>query len=154
MLSQKAKYALRALAYLARQPAGTRLNIGEIAARQHVPHKFLELILLELRNRGFLQSHRGRNGGYGLALPPDQIFLGDVIRSIDGPLAPIPCASLTAYRRCDDCEDEAVCGIRLVMRQVRDATAKILDDTSLADMVRRTQENPLASGLDTLDFVG
>lgn len=141
MLSQKAKYALRALGYLASQPAGTRLNIGEIAQRQKVPHKFLELILLELRNRGFLQSHRGRNGGYGLARPAAEIMVGEIVRCIDGPLAPIPCASLTAYRRCDDCQDETACGIRLVMRRVRDATAKILDETTLADLARGEKEN-------------
>jgi len=139
MLSQKAKYAMRALIYLAKakdtengsQPVG----IAEIAAKQAVPRKFLELILLELKRHGLVQSYRGKHGGYALAKKPDGIFFGDVIRLIDGPLAQLPCASLTAYRRCSDCEDETTCAIRHVLKQVRDASAGILDRTSLSDVL-------------------
>jgi Rrf2 family protein len=133
MLSQKAKYAMRALLYLARSNPEDPVGIAEIAARQAVPRKFLELILLELKRNGFVQSFRGKHGGYALARTPEEIRFGDVIRVIDGPLAALPCASLTAYRRCSDCEDEATCVIRLILKQVRDASAMILDSTSLSD---------------------
>jgi Rrf2 family protein len=139
MLSQKAKYAMRALIYLAKardQKAGTEpVGIAEIAAKQAVPRKFLELILLELKRHGLVQSYRGKHGGYALATAPEGIYFGDVIRLIDGPLAQLPCASLTAYRRCSDCEDEATCAIRHVLKQVRDASAGILDRTSLSDVL-------------------
>jgi Rrf2 family protein len=135
MLTQKAKYALRALLYVAALPAGSHPTIAEIARARQVPHKFLELILGELRDAGLVLSRRGRNGGYALAEPASRISVGAVVRLMDGPLAPIPCASLTAYRRCEDCEDEATCAIRLVMRRVRDATSLILDRTTLADLV-------------------
>lgn len=139
MLSQKAKYAMRALIYLAQARAELSdshpVGIAEIASKQAVPRKFLELILLELKRHGFVQSFRGKHGGYALALAPEKILFGDVIRLIDGPLAQLPCASLTAYRRCSDCEDEATCAIRHVLKQVRDASAGILDRTSLSDVM-------------------
>lgn len=136
MLSQKAKYAMRALIYLAQNRSNVQpVGIAEIAAKQAVPRKFLELILLELKRHGLVQSYRGKHGGYALAKPPESIFFGDVIRFIDGPLAQLPCASLTAYRRCSDCEDEATCAIRHVLKQVRDASAGILDRTSLSDVL-------------------
>ena len=106
-----------------------------IAATANVPRKFLELILAELREAGLLHSHRGKHGGYCLARPVHLISLGDIIRTIEGPLALVPCVSRTAYRRCDDCHDEASCAIRRAMARVRDETARILDGTSLADAV-------------------
>jgi Rrf2 family protein len=133
LLSQKAKYALRALLMLARQPQGEMILVGDIAEEQNVPRKFLELILLELRKHGLLFSQRGRNGGYTLARAPAAITFGQVVRIMDGPIAPLPCASITGYRRCADCQDEKTCEIRKVMRSVRDAMAEILDRTSLAD---------------------
>lgn len=133
MLSQKAKYALRALLLMAERPAGAMVLAGEIAERQQVPRKFLELILLELKKDGLLISQRGRNGGYRLARPAGEITFGQVVRLLDGPLAPLACASVTAYRRCADCTDEHACHIRQVMRRVRDAMARILDHTTLAD---------------------
>jgi Rrf2 family protein len=133
LLSQKAKYALRALLMLARQAPGEMVLVGDIADEQSVPKKFLELILLELRKHGLLFSQRGRGGGYTLARPPESITFGQVIRIVDGPIAPLPCASITGYRRCADCQDERTCEIRRVMRRVRDATAEILDSTTLAD---------------------
>lgn len=133
MLSQKAKYALRALLMLAEAPADELVLIQEIADRQKVPKKFLELILVELKRHGFAHSQRGRSGGYCLARPADAITFGQVIRAIDGPIAPLPCASITGYRKCPDCADEQTCAIRKVMRTVRDAMSEILDRTTLAD---------------------
>ncbi|WP_303981620.1 Rrf2 family transcriptional regulator [Dongia mobilis] len=135
MLSQKAKYAMRALLYLAQAKTEDPVGIAEIAAKQAVPRKFLELILLELKRNGFVQSFRGKHGGYALAKSPEDIHFGEVIRLIDGPLAALPCASLTAYRRCVDCEDEATCVIRRILKQVRDASSGILDRTSLSDVL-------------------
>jgi len=133
MLSQKAKYALRALLMLAEAPPDELVLIQEVADRQNVPKKFLELILVELKRHGFAHSQRGRSGGYCLARPADSITFGQVIRAMDGPIAPLPCASITGYRRCADCTDEKTCAIRKVMRTVRDAMADILDRTTLAD---------------------
>ena len=101
MISQKAKYALRALVALVN--AGDSLMIGEIAARKNIPRKFLEQILLELKHHGIVQSRRGKLGGYSLLMPPDRITYGQVLRIIDGPIAPLPCLSRIAYRRCSDC---------------------------------------------------
>ena len=140
MLSMKAKYGLRALLYLARQPDHVPVLISELAEKEEIPKKFLELILLELKNHGVLQSRKGKGGGYFLCRNPQAIFLGQVIRVLDGPLAPIPCVSQTAYMKCQECKDEKTCGIRLVMQEVRDATAKILDSTSLADMIKRVEK--------------
>lgn len=135
MLSQKAKYAMRALLYLAQAEPENPVFISEIAEQQAVPKKFLELILLDLKRHGLVHSYRGKKGGYLLAKPPESIFFGQVIRIIDGPLAQLPCASRTAYRRCDDCQDEKTCEIRRVLLRVRDSTAQILDNTSLADVM-------------------
>ncbi len=146
VLSQKAKYALRALLMLARQPQGEMVLVGDIADEQNVPKKFLELILLELRKQGLLFSQRGRGGGYTLARPPAAITLGQVVRIMDDPIAPLPCASITGYRRCADCQDERTCEIRRVMRRVRDAMAEILDSTTLQDAVEgRLNEQVLAA---------
>ncbi len=131
MLTQKAKYALRALVVLADAHTEGPLPIQQVAERANAPHKFLEAILLELRRGGVLRSTRGKSGGYALALPAAEIRLGNVIRIVDGPLALIPCASLTAYRPCADCPEPEACAIRSLMRQVRDATAAILDEASL-----------------------
>jgi Rrf2 family protein len=133
MLSQKARYALRALFLLAKRPQGTSVTIAEIASEARVPRKFLEQILLELRKRGMLHSVRGKHGGYTLGRPPDKISFAEVIRAIDGPLALSPCVSVTAYRRCDDCVDEATCTLRKVLLAVRDSTAHILETRTLGD---------------------
>jgi len=108
--------------------------IASLSREHRIPKKFLEVILWELKQRGIVESKKGKGGGYQLALAPDKITLGSVIRTIDGPLAPLPCASETAYRKCEECVDETRCGTRLVMKQVRDAMAAILDHTSLADV--------------------
>ena len=135
MLSMKAKYAIKALLYLAREEKGKAILTGDIAEKEKIPKKFLEQILLELKNREILRSRAGKNGGYFLNADPQNIFVGDVVRAFHGPLAMMPCASITAYQRCQDCKEEDVCSIRWVMKDVRDATAKILDGTSLASLL-------------------
>jgi Rrf2 family protein len=133
MLTQRSRYALRAMLFLAEQPAaGAPTPMNRIAAEANVPRKFLELILADLREAGFLASTRGKMGGYRLARGAHLISLGEIIRVIEGPLALVPCVSRTAYRACGDCKDEAACAIRQAMARVRDETARILDGTSLA----------------------
>src|SRR5579884_1327992 len=133
MLSQKAKYALRALLVMAEDADGRPLHVADIAQAEGISRKFLEAILLELRKQGLLTSRRGAGGGYRLARPADQIYFGEIIRIIDGPLAPLPCASVTAFRLCADCPDPHRCSIRWLMQRVRDATAGVLDNCTLAD---------------------
>jgi Rrf2 family protein len=113
--------------------------IAEIAQREGIPKKFLELILLDLKNHGILQSKKGKGGGYFLGKTPETISVGNVVRVLGGPLAPVPCVSQTAYMKCPECKDERTCGTRLVMKEVRDATAKILDGTSLSDLLDRVK---------------
>src|SRR4028118_1891855 len=138
MLSKKAKYALKALFALAQDNVNGQKSmlIAEIAKQERIPKKFLEAILLDLKNDGILYSKRGKTGGYALLKTPDQITIGQVIRVIDGPLALVPCASQTAYVPCDECTDVDSCAIRITMRKVRDATASILDSTTLTDALR------------------
>jgi Rrf2 family protein len=134
MLTQRSRYALRAMLALAAERAGAPpLPMSRIAAEAQIPRKFLEIILGDLRQAGLVVSTRGKAGGFHLARPAHLISLGDVIRTIEGPLALVPCVSRTAYRRCLDCRDEATCAIRRAMLRVRDETARILDGTSLAD---------------------
>jgi len=135
MLSQKARYALRALFVLGARKDAEPVMIADIAEEADVPRKFLEQILLELKKRGILHSHRGKFGGYTLGRPPESISFAEIIRAIDGPLALSPCASRTAYRKCDDCEDEVTCAIRKVLLSVRDATADILERRTLAQAI-------------------
>jgi Rrf2 family protein len=132
MLSQKSRYALRALLVLAARADTEPLQIAEIAATAGVPRKFLEQILLELKKPGIVQSHRGRSGGYSLGRPAKNISFADVLRVTDGPLALSPCVSVMAYRRCDDCFEESVCAIRKALLAARDATAEVLESRSLA----------------------
>ncbi len=137
MLSQRSKYALRAMTMLAAQTPGQLVLAADIAKQRKVPRKFLELILLDLKKHGLLHAKRGKNGGYCLARPAKKITFGEIVRITDGPLAPLACASLTAYRKCEDCEDEKSCAIRKIMRCVRDASSAILDKSTLADAVSR-----------------
>src|SRR5918997_4263558 len=140
MLSKKAKYAIKALLRLADHQQGEPMRIADLARAEQIPPKFLEFILLGLKNNGILQSRKGKGGGYYLARDPRDIYLGQIVRMFDGPLAPVPCASQTAYVRCADCRDEAACGVRLAMKEVRDATAKVLDGTSLASLHNKVEE--------------
>jgi Rrf2 family protein len=139
MLSMKAKYGLRAVTVLAREYGRGPVLIADMAKTEKIPHKFLELILLELKKKGLLDSKKGKGGGYMLSRAPELVSLGEIIRALDGPLALLPCVSQTAYRRCDECIDELTCGIRSVMKEVRDTTAAILDGTTLADLLLRSQ---------------
>ena len=125
MISQKAKYALRALVVLAR--AESSVMIGTIAEEHNIPRRFLEQILLELKHHGLVVSHRGRLGGYALLRPADQITFGQVLRIVDGPIAPLPCLSRIAYRRCEDCQSEQDCEIRRVFSAVADSMRDVLD---------------------------
>jgi Rrf2 family protein len=138
MISQKAKYALRALVSLCRARYGEPLMISQISKEQAIPKKFLEQILLELKRHGIVESRRGRLGGYVLLRAPDKVTFGEVLRLIDGPIAPLPCLSKIAYRRCLDCQDEATCEIRHVFARVAEATREVLDKTTLADAVGPT----------------
>lgn len=133
MLSQKTRYALRSLLYLVERGNSRPVQITEIAETQQVPRKYLELIMLDLKKAGMVTSQRGPGGGYVLARPANDITFGEVIRTIDGPIALVPCASVNFYHKCGDCHDEATCAIRKVMAMVRDDSARILDGTSLAD---------------------
>lgn len=136
MISQKAKYALRALVALARAHGSddTRLIAG-IAEEQRIPKKFLEQILLDLKHHGIVMSRRGKAGGYMLLKSPDTITFGEVMRIIDGPTAPLPCLSRMAYRRCEDCREERSCEVRRVFARVAAATREVLDGTTIADCI-------------------
>ena len=134
MLTKKSKYGLKAMLMLAEETDTTPVLVSDLADRQRLPKKFLEAILLELKRHGLLHSKKGRGGGYFLSQSPSHITVGQVIRVLDGPLALIPCVSQTAYMRCEECLDERTCGVRLAMKDVRDATARILDHTTLADL--------------------
>jgi Rrf2 family protein len=143
-LSKRGEYGLRAMIDLATQLEGQSghgngahvVQIRDIAARQHIPAKFLEQILLTLKNNGLLHSRMGVGGGYYLARPASEISLGHIVRVLDGPLAPISCVSKMAYETCG-CPDEETCGLRLVMLDVRNSIANILDNTKLTDVISR-----------------
>jgi Rrf2 family protein len=135
MLTKKGKYGLKALVDLARLAPGETAFINDIASRNNIPKKFLDTILLELRNSGVLRSKKGPGGGYSLSRPATDIRIGHVIRTLDGPLAPIRCASRTAYEACDDCVDPERCQVRRSMTEVRDAIASILDNMTLEQFV-------------------
>lgn len=144
MLSSKAKYGLKAMVHLAEREGQGPALIAEIAEAERIPKKFLDTILLEMKNHGLLSSKKGKGGGYVLARPASRITVAEVIRILDGPLAPVPCVSRTAYRPCPDCPDESRCAVRGVMQDVRDAMSAILDNTSIADMsMRRGRVEPV-----------
>uniref|UniRef100_C6E6E8 Transcriptional regulator, BadM/Rrf2 family n=1 Tax=Geobacter sp. (strain M21) TaxID=443144 RepID=C6E6E8_GEOSM len=137
MISKKTKYGLKALIYLARRYDKGPILIADLARDENLPKKFLENILLSLKNNGILQSRKGKGGGYYLGRHPSKITFGQAVRVMEGPLAPVPCVSETAYAKCTECENEVTCGIRLVMKDVRDAMAVILDGTTLADVLEK-----------------
>jgi Rrf2 family protein len=145
MLSNKAKYGLKALLVLAREAGKGPVLVAELAQREAIPKKFLETILLELKRQRLVASKKGKGGGYFLRRAPADITFGDVIRVLDGPLAAVPCVSKTAYMPCAECLDEKTCGVRLAMKEVRDASARILDHLSLDDVngqVARKRRRP------------
>ena len=131
MLSQRGRYALKALLNLARSD-GSPKDVGKVSAEEKIPRKFLEAIMSDLRRARLVESTRGKFGGYRLARPADLITFGEVMRVTNGPLALISCASRAFYRRCDDCPDETACILRRVMGSVRDEVSEILDRTTLA----------------------
>lgn len=137
MITQKMKYALKALLVLADEKAadGRALRIEEIAKRSGTPKRFLEHILLEIRNAGVIASIRGRSGGYELIKPPEQVQLSELLRLIDGPLSPLPCLSRSAYQRCEDCTDEESCRIRRVFAGVFWSYLVLIESLTLADLV-------------------
>jgi Rrf2 family protein len=151
VLTRKSKYGVKALLVLAEHPGRGPMLISELADRQRLPKKFLEAILLELKRHGLLHSKKGKGGGYSLSRDPSQVTLGQIIRALEGPLALIPCVSQTAYRKCEECLDEETCAIRLAMKEVRDATAEILDNTSLAALnaqvahARNREKDPVST---------
>ncbi|MFG1419210.1 Rrf2 family transcriptional regulator [Xanthobacter sp. V0B-10] len=146
MLTKKGKYGLKAAVHLARLPPGVFTQVSDIAGANRIPKKFLDVILSELRHAGFLASRKGKLGGYRLALAPETIIVGAMIRTLDGPLAAFPCASRDAYERCADCDVEG-CEVRLLMVQVRDAVGTVLDTTTLAQM-RDLSHEALAAFVD------
>jgi Rrf2 family protein len=134
MLTRRSKYGLKALLALAEQPGRGPVPVSELAEQQQISRKFLEAILVDLKRHGLLESRKGKAGGYVLSRRPTDVTVGDVIRALEGPLALVPCVSQTAYRRCDECLDEDTCGVRWAMKEVRDATSRILDNMSLAGL--------------------
>jgi Rrf2 family protein len=139
-ISKRTQYGLKALVALGRRYGSGPMLISSLASEENIPLKFLEGILLDLKGHGLLESKRGKNGGYLLRQSPASITVGCIIRAMEGPLAPLPCASETAFRPCEECPDVESCGTRIVMRQVRDAVAGVLDQTTLADIVRLVEE--------------
>lgn len=137
MISKKTKYGLMAVIYLARRYDEGPILIADLARDENIPRKFLEAILLALKNNGILQSKKGKGGGYYLGRHPRSVTFGQIIRVMEGPLAPVPCVSETAYAKCDECGNEMTCGIRVVMKDVRDAMSVIFDGTSLADVLEK-----------------
>jgi Rrf2 family protein len=148
-LTRKGEYALRSLIKLglAQELGKPHLNVTDLAESEKLPLKFLEQILFSLRTGGFIETKRGKFGGYHLAQPMNEIRIGDIIRHIDGRLAPIACASLTAYEKCT-CPDETHCGLRMLMIDVRNAISNILDRYTLADVVEVTLRKIRRDGLE------
>lgn len=143
MLTNKGKYGLKALVYLAGLGPGEIAQVGDIAELNGIPKKFLDQIFSELRKAGFVHSKKGKAGGYALAKPAHSINIGHVIRVLDGPLAPIQCSSVTAYRPCDDCTNETRCPVRLLMLQARNALSAVVDTCSLAQMRKLAEPSEL-----------
>ena len=133
MLTRKGKYGLKAMILLAREQGAGPILISDLAEKEAIPKKFLENILLALKHRGLVHSRKGPHGGYQLAREPEKISVGEIVRSLDGPLALVSCVSQTAYAACEECVTEKDCAVRRVFQRVRDETARILDGTTLAD---------------------
>ncbi|KAA3511543.1 RrF2 family transcriptional regulator [Agrobacterium rosae] len=142
MLTKKGKYGLKAMIDLAGLAQGETAFVSEIASRNNIPKKFLDAILLELRNEGMLRSKKGPGGGYALSKAASDIYIGQVIRALDGPLAPIRCASRTAFEACEDCLDPQTCQVRRSMTDVRDAMAAVLDNMTLEQFASNNAAMP------------
>ncbi|HEY1926343.1 MAG TPA: Rrf2 family transcriptional regulator [Caulobacteraceae bacterium] len=148
MLSQRCKYALKAMVDLARASGGSR-RVSDIAEQENIPRKFLEAIMADLKKGLLVASARGKLGGYRLSRPPDLITFGEIIRLIDGPLALLPCASQNFYRRCEDCEDETACVLRRVLIDARNEVAAVLDRTTLATALGGSSQSQFAAAVLT-----
>jgi Rrf2 family protein len=140
VLTNKGKYGLKAMVHLAGLGPNALAQAADIAETNSISKKFLDHILTELRRAGLVYSKKGKGGGYALARPAHEIRVGAIVRALDGPLAPIPCASVTAFRPCDDCVDLEICAVRLIMIESRNAIANVLDKRTLAEL--RTLTNP------------
>ena len=151
LLSKKSTYGLKALMNMARNAERGQVLISELAAEENIPKKFLEAILLALKNGGILTSRIGKGGGYTLAAAPRSLTVGRVIRILEGDLAPVSCLGETNPVRCEECDDEASCGIRLVMADVQSAMNSVLDTVTLAEMVERSEAARLA-GRKLVDY--
>jgi Rrf2 family protein len=138
VLTKKGKYGLKAMVHLAGLEANELAQVANIAEINSISKKFLDQILTELRHAGLVYSKKGKGGGYALARPAHEIRVGAIVRALDGPLAPIPCASVTSYRPCEDCSDLKSCSVRLIMVQARNAIANVLDHCTLAEMRARS----------------
>ncbi len=135
MLSRKTKYGLKALTFIARQDKNAMVLIQDIAKAEDISRKFLESILLSLRKAGFLESKKGKGGGYYLSKEPKEIKMAAVIRVLEGPIAMLPCVSLNFYEKCDDCPDEGKCSVHSLMKEVRDSTLYVLENKTLEDIL-------------------
>ena len=135
MISQRARYAFKAVVALARAKPGVGLQIRQLSEQEKLPRKFLEQILLTLKAAGYITSRRGRDGGYELLKPVDLIYVGPLLRAVDGPIAPLPCLSRTAYRRCEDCQDEASCELRIAFAKAYQQYLTTLETTTLAEVM-------------------
>ena len=142
MISQRARYAFKAMVALARSKPGVGLQIKQLCEQEKLPRKFLEQILLTLKAAGYISSRRGRDGGYELLKPAGKIMIGPMLRSVDGPIAPLPCLSRTAYRRCDDCRDELACELRIAFDKAYSDYLSTLEHLSLADVMRQSDSTP------------
>ena len=152
MISKKTKYALKAVIYLAREYEKGPVLIADLAREEMIPKKFLELILLTMKNNGILMSKKGKNGGYFMAKPPRKVTMGQIVRIMEGTLDPVPCVSESSYEKCEECESENTCGIRIIMKDVRDAIANILDKTTFVDVLEKI-DMAHQQGRDMLNFV-
>lgn len=140
MLSKKSKYAINSLVYLAKKYEQGPILISEIAESQHIPKKFLEAILLDMRNAGILNSKKGKGGGYYLIKKPAEVNLAEVVRHFEGAIALLPCVTHRYYERCEECTDESTCGIRDVFQEIRNETVNILKNSTLKDILDREEK--------------
>ena len=145
MISQRARYAFKAIVALAGAKPGEGLQIRQLCEQEKLPRKFLEQILLTLKAAGYVTSRRGRDGGYELLKPADAIVIGPLLRAIDGPIAPLPCLSRTAYRKCDDCRDEAHCELRIAFSKAYAQYLSALETTTLAEVMHAASNEMEAS---------
>lgn len=142
MISQRARYAFKAIVALAKAEPGKGLTIRQLCEQEKLPRKFLEQILLALKAAGYITSRRGRDGGYEMLKAPDAIHIGPLLRLVDGPIAPLPCLSRKAYRKCDDCRDEAACEVRASFDKPYADYLAALERTTLADVLALPHSQP------------